>query len=72
MCGELAGEPKLTALMLALGVRRISISRSHVSRIAEAIGSLSIRDVSTLGPAVLRCSSGQEVRQLLQARGMIA
>jgi phosphoenolpyruvate-protein phosphotransferase (PTS system enzyme I) len=72
MCGELAGEPKLTALMLALGVRRISISRSHVSRIAEALGSLSIRDVSTLGPAVLRCSSGQEVRQLLQARGMIA
>ena len=66
MCGELAGEPKLTALMLALGVRRISVSRSHVSRIAEALGNLSISDLADLGPAVLGCSTGREVRQLLQ------
>jgi len=71
MCGELAGDPKLTALMLALGVRRISVSRSHVSRIAAALANLSISEVASLGPAVLQCSTGREVRQLLQARGMI-
>ena len=54
MCGELAGDPKLTALMLALGVRRISVSRSHVGRIGAALGDLSISDVAALGPAVLR------------------
>jgi phosphotransferase system enzyme I (PtsI) len=72
MCGELAGDPKLTALMLALGVRRISVSRSHASRIAAALTDLSISEVAPLGPAVLQCSTGQQVRELLQARGMIA
>jgi phosphoenolpyruvate-protein phosphotransferase (PTS system enzyme I) len=72
MCGELAGDPKLTALMLALGVRRISVSRSHVGRIAAALANLSISELADLGPAVLGCSTGREVRQLLQARGMIA
>jgi phosphotransferase system enzyme I (PtsI) len=72
MCGELAGDPKLTALMLALGVRRISVSRSHASRVAAALTDLSISEVAPLGPAVLRCSTGQEVRELLQARGMLA
>ncbi len=72
VCGELAGDPKLTALMLALGVRRISVSRSHVGRIAAALANLSISEVASLGPAVLHCSTGREVRQLLQARGMIA
>jgi phosphotransferase system enzyme I (PtsI) len=72
MCGELAGDPKLTALMLALGVRRISVSRSHASRIAAALTDLSISDVAPLGPAVLHCSTGQEVRELLQARGMLS
>lgn len=72
MCGELAGDPKLTALMLALGVRRISVSRSHVGRIAAALADLSITEVAALGPAVLHCSTGRDVRLLLQARGMIA
>jgi phosphotransferase system enzyme I (PtsI) len=72
MCGELAGDPKLTALMLALGVRRISVSRSHASRIAVALTDLSISEVAPLGPAVLHCSTGQQVRELLQARGMLA
>jgi phosphotransferase system enzyme I (PtsI) len=72
MCGELAGDPKLTALMLALGVRRISVSRSHVSRIGAALGSLAMSDIASLGPAVLKCSTGRDVRQQLHARGMLS
>jgi len=72
MCGELAGDPKLTALMLALGVRRISVSRSHAGRIGAALGSLAMSDLASLGPAVLKCSTGHEVRQLLHARGMLS
>ncbi len=70
MCGELAGDPKLTALMLALGVRRISVSRSHVNRLAAALAGLSVADVAPLGPAVLGCSTGREVRDVLKAHGM--
>jgi phosphotransferase system enzyme I (PtsI) len=70
MCGELAGDPLLTPLMLALGVRRISVSRSHVNRLAAALRGLSMSDVALLGPSVLACSTGKEVRQVLQAHGL--
>jgi phosphotransferase system enzyme I (PtsI) len=70
MCGELAGDPLLTPLMLALGVRRISISRSHVDRVGAALGGLSMADVAPLGAAVLACSTGRQVREVLKAHGM--
>jgi phosphotransferase system enzyme I (PtsI) len=70
MCGELAGDPLLMPLMLALGVRRISVSRSHVNRLAAALCGLSMTDIAPLGPAVLACSTGKEVRQVLKAHGM--
>jgi phosphotransferase system enzyme I (PtsI) len=70
MCGELAGDPLLMPLMLALGVRRISVSRSHVNRIAAALRGLSMSDVASLGPSVLACSTGKEVRQVLQSHGL--
>jgi phosphotransferase system enzyme I (PtsI) len=70
MCGELAGDPLLIPLMLALGVRRISVSRSHVNRLAAAVGGLSMAEVAPLGRAVLACSTGTEVRQVLKAHGM--
>jgi phosphoenolpyruvate-protein phosphotransferase (PTS system enzyme I) len=70
MCGELAGDPLLMPLMLALGVQRISVSRSHVNRLAAALGGLSMAAVAPLGPAVLACSTGKEVRQVLKAHGM--
>jgi phosphoenolpyruvate-protein kinase (PTS system EI component) len=70
MCGELAGDPLLTPLMLALGVRRISVSRSHVNRLAAALCGLSVADVAPIGRAVLACSTGKEVREVLRAHGM--
>jgi phosphoenolpyruvate-protein phosphotransferase (PTS system enzyme I) len=70
MCGELAGDPLLTPLMLALGVRRISVSRSHVNRLSAALRGLSMSDVASLGPAVLACSTGKDVRQVLHAHGL--
>ena len=71
MCGELAGDPLLTPLMLALGVRRISVSRSHVNRLSAALRGLSMSEVAPLGAAVLACSTGKEVRQVLKAHGMV-
>jgi len=58
-------------LMLALGVRRISVSRSQVNLLGAALRGLSMADVAPLGAAVLRCSTGKEVRQVLQAHGML-
>ncbi len=71
MCGELAGDPLLTPLMLALGVRRISVSRSHVNRLAVALCGLSLENVEPIGRAVLACTTGKEVRDVLKTHGMV-
>jgi phosphotransferase system enzyme I (PtsI) len=70
MCGELAGDPLLMPLMLALGVRRISVSRSQVNSLGAVLCRLSMADVAPLGAEVLGCSTGKEVRQVLKAHGM--
>jgi phosphoenolpyruvate-protein phosphotransferase len=72
MCGELAGDPSLTALLVALGVRRLSISRSHVNRIAGVLADLELGAVSGLATEVLACTTGRAVRDLLRARGMLS
>jgi phosphoenolpyruvate-protein phosphotransferase len=72
MCGELAGDPNLTALLVALGVRRFSISRSHVNQIAGVLTNLTLGEVSGLGTDVLACTTGRDVRALLRSRGMIS
>ncbi len=45
ICGELAGDPKLTGLLLALGIRRLSVARSNYRGVVEAVSALSARTV---------------------------
>jgi phosphotransferase system enzyme I (PtsI) len=71
MCGEMAGDSRLTALLLALGVRRFSVSRSQATRIGNVLGGLSATDLAPFGVAILECKRGSEVRALLQERGML-
>mgnify|MGYP002383902260 CR=1 FL=1 len=68
ICGELAGDPNLTALLLALGVRRFSVSRSNYRRAVELIRSLSCQDLESLAVDVLKMVSGDAVRTYVAER----
>jgi phosphotransferase system enzyme I (PtsI) len=67
VCGELAGDPALTAVLLMLGVRRFSVSRPDYGRVVDLVERLSIADLEQHRDRVLRARTGGEVRQLLAA-----
>lgn len=69
VCGELAGDPVLTAVLLILGVRRFSVSRPDYGRVLELMERISIADLERHRDAVLRARTGGEVRQVLAALG---
>ena len=67
VCGELAGDPVLTAVLLTLGVRRFSVSRPDYDRVVDLMERVSIADLEEHRNQVLRARTGGEVRQILAA-----
>jgi phosphoenolpyruvate-protein kinase (PTS system EI component) len=65
VCGELAGDPALTAVLFALGVRRFSVSRPDYGRVVDLMEQLSIADLEERRDQILRARTAAEVRQIL-------
>jgi len=65
MCGELAGNPEATCLLLGLGLDEFSMAASSIPRIKEIIRSCSLKACKALATDALRARSIDEVRTLL-------
>jgi phosphotransferase system enzyme I (PtsI) len=65
MCGELAGNPEATCLLLGLGLDEFSMAASSIPRIKEIIRSCSLKACKSLATDALRARSIEEVRTLL-------
>jgi phosphotransferase system enzyme I (PtsI) len=65
MCGELAGNPEATCLLLGLGLDEFSMAASSIPRIKEIIRSCSLKACKSLATDALRARSIEEVRALL-------
>ena len=63
ICGELAGDPRLTGLLLALGIRRLSVSRTNYREAVATIRRLSLRSMTGIPDVVLKLNSGAEVHE---------
>ncbi len=66
VCGELAGDPNLTRLLLGMGLRTFSM---HPSQILEVKSRVLKADVSELAPAVrkmLRLDEPHKLREALE------
>jgi phosphotransferase system enzyme I (PtsI) len=68
ICGELAGDPKLTGLLLALGIRRLSVARSSYRRVIVSLRRLSLRSMEGMGAEVLKQGSAAAVRKYVAER----
>ncbi len=66
VCGELAGNPALTAALLAVGIRRFSVSRPDYGLVANLIEGLAISKLDARREDLLRAATGSEVRQILE------
>jgi phosphotransferase system enzyme I (PtsI) len=65
VCGEMAGDPQLTRLLLGLGLRNFSMHPSQLLPIKERVLHTSLSDVQALAQRVLRTTDPAKTRELL-------
>jgi phosphotransferase system enzyme I (PtsI) len=61
VCGEMAGDPSLTPLLLGLGVQELSMAPASVPRIKFLIRRMKMQDAEELAAFALSCESGTEI-----------
>lgn len=67
VCGEMAGDPRFTPLLLGLGIHELSVSARYLPVVKNAIRNTSIVSASKLAEKVLSLSSAHEIQELLEA-----
>jgi phosphoenolpyruvate-protein phosphotransferase (PTS system enzyme I) len=65
VCGEMAGDPQLTRLLLGLGLRNFSMHPSQLLAIKERILRTNLTEVQALAQRVLRNTDPAKTRDLL-------
>lgn len=67
LCGEMAGDPLLTPLLLGLGVSELSIAAPLLPQVKYIIRRLKMDDARELAAFALQCESGKEILERSQA-----
>ncbi len=66
VCGEIAGDPFATPLLLGLGVRELSMSAPAIPHVKRAIRETDLGSARELAAASLELGSAEDVRRLLR------
>ena len=70
VCGELAGDPLATRLLIGLGVRELSMSAPAIARVKAAVRETDVADAERLAREALSLASAGAVRELLRRVGV--
>jgi multiphosphoryl transfer protein len=65
VCGELAGDPPATAVLLGLGVTELSMSAPAIPSVKEAVRAVALPQAHDLAARAIAVSSAEVVRELL-------
>lgn len=68
MCGEMAGDPMATLILLGLGMDEFSMSASSIPQVKKIIRSVSYEDAKAIAEKALNLETGEEVREMVQAK----
>ncbi|WP_298281696.1 phosphoenolpyruvate--protein phosphotransferase [Acidocella sp.] len=66
LCGELASRPRVSALLLGLGVRQFSMHGNAIPRVKQAIRATTLPACQALAERALGAESAEQVRALLE------
>jgi phosphotransferase system enzyme I (PtsI) len=69
VCGEMAANPKLTPLLMGLGLRSFSMSASAVPRVKQAVRAVSIDDCARFARRVMEQSDPVRIAELVARFG---
>lgn len=64
VCGEMAGDIRLTPLMIGLGVEELSVGPNQIARVRKAIRSLSYAECAAMVDEALRCTRSTDILEL--------
>ncbi len=64
ICGEMAGDVRLTPLLIGLGVEELSVGPQQVPRVGQAIRSLSYAECAAMSDEAMRHSRSQGILDL--------
>jgi phosphoenolpyruvate-protein kinase (PTS system EI component) len=67
VCGELAGDPLATALLLGLGVRELSMAPPAIPLVKDAVRQVAPEDARAVADRALAAPTAEAVRELLHA-----
>jgi phosphotransferase system enzyme I (PtsI) len=65
ICGEMAGDPLFTWVLLGLGIRQFSMSPRLIPAVKSVVSSTYLREAQEITREVLRLDSDREVEQLV-------
>jgi phosphoenolpyruvate-protein kinase (PTS system EI component) len=65
MCGELAGNPLATPMLVGLGLDELSMSAPAIPAVKQAIRSLTLDKAKEVASDVLQCDSAKAVTTYL-------
>ncbi|WP_195268271.1 phosphoenolpyruvate--protein phosphotransferase [Eubacterium sp. 1001713B170207_170306_E7] len=68
MCGEMAGDPMATLILLGLGMDEFSMSASSIPQVKKIIRSVSYEDAKAIAEKALNLETGDEVKEMVQAK----
>jgi hypothetical protein len=65
LCGEVAGAPAFTALLIGLGIRELSMSPERLAEVRYNVLGISAAEARTVAQRALAASSASDVKRLL-------
>lgn len=69
VCGEMAGNPRLTPLLLGLGLRSFSMNAGAVPRVKQAVRAVEIDDCARFARRVMDQSDPERIQALVDSFG---
>ena len=67
VCGEMAGDPQIAAVLVGMGIHKLSMSFSSVPAVKRVITGISGKHAATLAQEILRMSTASEIEAHLRA-----
>jgi len=66
VCGEIAGDPRYTALLIGLGVRELSMAATSLLRVKQRLGQIELTAASARARMVMESHDSGRIRMLLE------
>ena len=65
VCGEMAGEPMIAAVLVGLGIRELSMSAVSIPEVKDAVRQMTVAETEVLVTRVKQVATAAEVRAIV-------